>query len=338
VTGAWIRTAVLAGGLVVAGTAAAGCVDGKPLTGVNMAGAEFNSKTLPGVLNKDYVYPSAEDLNYFASRGATAIRLPFRWERAQRALMGELDATEMSAIAKVVATASQLDLCVILDAHNYATYRGEPIGSSSVPNAAFFDFWIRMGRQFPDTAHVAFGLMNEPKNLLIAQWAELAGGTVLNLRSARVENLVLVSGGRWSGVHEWFKTFSGTSNATAFATLSDPLGRTVIEAHQYVDGNYSGTTTECLPASRFDTMFERIAEWARANGQMLLLGEFGTPGTPACLEALDRLLALSSDRNVWRGWTYWAAGRWWGAYPLSIQPKAGVDTPQMSVVTRYLGR
>ncbi|WP_332674909.1 glycoside hydrolase family 5 protein [Aromatoleum sp.] len=333
----WIRSGVLACCLATAGAAAAGCLDG-PLVGVNMAGAEFNSKKLPGVMNKDYVYPPADDLAYFAQNGATAIRLPFRWERAQRTLMGELDTAEMSAIAKTVAAASQHGLCVILDAHNYATYRGKPIGSAEVPDAAYFDFWTRMGRRFPDAAQVAFGLMNEPKELLVAQWAELAQATVLNVRSAGVQNLLMVSGGRWSGVHEWSKTFSGTSNAMAFAGLTDPLGRTVIEVHQYADTYFSGTGSECHPPSRFDNMFALIADWARTNDKQLFLGEFGTPATEPCLATLDHLLSLSSDRNVWRGWTYWAAGRWWGNYALSIQPKAGVDAPQMGVVSKYLGR
>jgi len=333
----WMRGGVLACCLAMAGAAAAGCLDG-PLVGVNLAGAEFNSKKLPGVMNKDYVYPAAEDLAYFAQNGATAVRLPFRWERAQRMLMGELDSAEMSAIAKTIAAASQQGLCVILDAHNYATYRGNAIGSAEVPDVAYFDFWTRMGRRFPDADQVAFGLMNEPKELPIARWAELAQATVLSLRSAGVQNLLMVSGGRWSGVHEWSKTFSGTSNATAFAGLTDPLGRTMIEVHQYADPNFSGTGTECHPPSRFDNMFALIAQWARANDKQLFLGEFGTPATETCLATLDHLLSLTSDRNVWRGWTYWAAGRWWGNYPLSIQPKAGVDALQMGVVSRYLGR
>jgi len=41
------------------------------------------------------------------------------------------------------------------------------------------------------------------------------------------------------------------------------------------------------------------------------------------------------DGPQWRGWTYWAAGRWWGNYPMSVQPKNGEDTPQMTVLKKY---
>ena len=333
-----LRRVAIAGSFLAASTSWAGCVDVSPLTGVNMAGAEFNSKRLPGTMYKDYVYPTAQDLGYFASKGATVIRLPFRWERAQPSLMEALDAAQMSAIAKVVAAAVPLGLCVILDAHNYGTYHGKTIGSAEVPTAAFFDFWTKMAQRFPDASQVAFGLMNEPKALPIPQWAEVARGTVAALREAGADNLILVAGGRWSGVHEWFKQFSGTSNAQAFADLPDPLGRTLIEVHQYANLGYSGTTTDCLPPSHFDRMFASISDWARANGYKLFLGEFGTPGTAECLATLDRLLALGSNRDVWRGWAVWAAGRWWGSYPLSIHPKDGVDAPQMSVVPPYLGK
>ena len=34
--------------------------------------------------------------------------------------------------------------------------------------------------------------------------------------------------------------------------------------------------------------------------------------------------------------TYWAAGPWWGKYPLSLTPKGGKDAPQMKIVEKYL--
>src|SRR5574340_181881 len=63
--------------------AAASCGQDVALKGINLAGAEFNGSKLPGVLNKDYVYPKEAEFDYFASIGANVIRLPFRWERIQ---------------------------------------------------------------------------------------------------------------------------------------------------------------------------------------------------------------------------------------------------------------
>jgi endoglucanase len=38
------------------------------------------------------------------------------------------------------------------------------------------------------------------------------------------------------------------------------------------------------------------------------------------------------DHTVWRGWAYWSAGRWWGNYPLSIQPGKNPPAPQLQLL------
>ncbi|HEX5125150.1 MAG TPA: cellulase family glycosylhydrolase, partial [Rhodocyclaceae bacterium] len=91
------------------------CIDAPVLTGVNLAGAEFNADKLPGVLNKDYVYPSAADLQYFASLGINTVRLPILWERVQPKLDSPLDDAQLASIAATIALAKHLNLCVILD-------------------------------------------------------------------------------------------------------------------------------------------------------------------------------------------------------------------------------
>jgi hypothetical protein len=52
--------------------------------GVNLAGAEFGS--VPGTYGVDYTYPTSSELDYYAAKGVTLIRLPFLWERMQPAL------------------------------------------------------------------------------------------------------------------------------------------------------------------------------------------------------------------------------------------------------------
>jgi endoglucanase len=333
-----VRTVVLLWGLLAglaAPLAAASCGQDAALKGVNLAGAEFNGSKLPGVLNKDYVYPKDAQFDYFASIGANVIRLPFRWERIQPSLSGELDPAELRNLEKTVAMATSRGMCVILDVHNYGTYRGKAIGTPDVPVQAFINLWTRLAAKFSDTSVVAFGLMNEPYKLPVAQWASTAQQTVSAIRKSGAQNLILVSGGRWSGVHEWEKLKSGTSNANAFAHFQDPLKRTWIEVHQYADPYYAGIGETCVPATRFTNMFGNITRWAKTNNQRLFLGEFGTPANQACLEALDAMLAQMKDETVWRGWTYWAAGSWWGSYPLSIEPKDGRDAPQTGILKRH---
>lgn len=329
--------AALCGSLAILAVSAANaaCVQDAALKGVNLAGAEFNGRKVPGVLNKDYVYPKRAEIDYFAAFGANVIRLPFRWERIQPSLSGPLDPDELRRIEQTVALARERGMCVILDVHNYGAYHDKPIGSREVPVQAFIGLWTRLAATFGDATSVAFGLMNEPFRLPIAQWAATAQQTVDAIRASGAEHLILVSGGRWSGVHEWKKLKGGTSNANAFAYFKDPMKRTWIEVHQYADPGYSGTGRECVRPARFAQMFERLTDWAKANDQRLFLGEFGTPSNPSCLVALDAILAQMKDETVWRGWAYWAAGSWLGTYPLSTSPRNGRDAPQMGILRKY---
>lgn len=327
---------------VIAGLAtpgvAASCNQNVVLKGVNIAGAEFNGDQLPGVLSKNYIYPNSAELDYFTSIGANVIRLPFLWERIQPSLFGDLAPAELQNIAATVASAKSHGMCVILDVHNYGTYRGKAIGSAQVPVKAFVDLWIRLAAQFGDASATAFDLMNEPVNLPIDQWASVAQQTVNALRKQGAKNLILVSGGRWSGVHDWFSTAGGASNANAFAAFHDPEQRTLIEVHQYADADYSGTGQTCLPAENFNSMFNNITYWAITNHQRLFLGEFGVPPNQQCLDALGVILSHTENKDVWRGWTYWAAGQWWGSYPLSIEPQNEKETPQTAVIKNYLAK
>ena len=316
--------------------AQANCLQTGMLKGVNLAGPEFNAAAVPGAVNKDYVYPTAAEFEYFARLGMNTVRLPFLWERIQPSLLGELDPAELKRMKTALTMAQAQNMCLILDLHSYGAYRGKPIGSSDVSKAAFYDIWDKLAQAFPDAGSVAFGLSNEPYTLPIAQWAQIAQQTVLRLRKRGVSNLILVAGGRWSGLHEWDKSFDGSSNAAAFARFMDPLRRSVIEVHQYADPNFSGTGKTCVAPGQFKAMFEAANSWATAHGQQLFLGEFGTPASASCLAALDAMLARMNNSAVWRGWTYWAAGAWWGAYPLSIAPHKGEDAPQITVLKKYL--
>lgn len=332
----WRTLIVGIAGLLITTGASAVCLGEAPLRGVNLSGAEFNSRELPGEMFRDYTYPSADDYEYFAEKGANLIRLPIRWERIQHSLRGELDGSELAQIRKSVDLARANGQCLLLDLHNYAAWHGEVLGEGRVSTADLIDVWQRLARELDDPDHVALGLMNEPFRMDIADWALSAQQTVTALREQGAEHLIAVSGGRWSGVHEWFKVRTGTSNSAAFVNLDDPLDRIMLEVHQYLNEGYSGTKLDCLPPEHFDSMFQNISNWARENGYQLFLGEFGSPRRQECLASLDRILQLTSDPDIWRGWAYWAAGAWWGDYFLTIHPIHGKDRPQMEVLEPFL--
>jgi endoglucanase len=288
------------------GSAQAACLEAT-LKGVNLAGAEFASERLPGTLGTDYAYPAKADLAYFRAVGMNTVRLPFRWERVQHALLGPLDAAELAQLRQVVRWAQALNLCIVLDMHNYGTYRGQPVGSSQVSVAAFTDAWLRLAAELSDPGTVVLGLMNEPAGMRARLWLQAAQATVLALRQAGARQWVLVGSGRWSGAHEWETRFDGVSAAEAMAGWVDPLHRMAM-----------------------------LKRWSQAHGLRFFMGEFGGADSPACLADLRVLLESMQDASVWLGWTYWAAGSRWGNYPFSVHPGPGAPAAQLLLLREFV--
>ena len=140
------------------------------------------SQSNAGMYGKDYWYTGdvqhpdtgRNTFEYMASRGYTVVRIPFRWERIQPTLSGNLSSTELARLRNCVRAAGSAGLKVILDVHNYAGYylasrpaRGGSgdykIGSSQLPVRHFEDLWHRLSNNFKsDPNVVAYDLMNEP--------------------------------------------------------------------------------------------------------------------------------------------------------------------------------
>lgn len=301
--------------LVISGHAA--CLDRDRLTGVNLVGAEFRPTQLPGQYGKDYIYPLRENLAFFALAGAGLIRLPVRWERVQPEPGGPLDAAELARIAQVLSWARQLDLCLLLDLHNFGKYRDRVVGSEALTEAMLLDVWVKLATLLGDPDYLMIGLMNEPAAVAPELWPGIAQRSLLGLRESGVSNFVLLSSACWSGAHEFLKPFAGESSAQRFAAFRDPLDRYAIELHQYADADYSGRASSCISADRLRATLQQAEEWAVAWQQRLFLGEFGVADSPECMAALSALLEGMKNR-AWLGWSYWAAGRWLGRYPYAL--------------------
>jgi len=320
----------------------AGHAAGLEFAGVNLAGAEFGEGSLPGNYGQHYIYPNQSEVDYFKSRGMNVVRLCFRWERLQQSLNTNLDATELSRLHGFVSPTTAKGVHVVLDPHNYARYYGNIVGSGSVPISAFSNFWWRVADIYRTNDHVIFGLMNEPHDMVTETWRDAAQAAINAIRAAGAGNLILVPGNGWDGAHSWLQNWYGTPNGTAMLAITDPGDNFAFEAHQYLDSDSSGTSATIVSSTIGAERLMAFTEWCRSNNRRGFLGEFAvansTIGAGIGDEAISNMLAyVEQNADVWLGWTWWAAGPWWGNYMFSLEPTSNytVDQPAMGVLKNF---
>jgi endoglucanase len=307
--------------------------------GINLpSGAFGDDSRRPGVYGKDYIYPSPDDLDYYAKKGFAVVRLPYRWERLQQSLFGNLDSAELSRIKNVVAAAGARNMRVILSPHNFGRYPINGletlIGTRAVPIEAFADFSHKVATAFAgNDAIYGLSLMNEPHDS-DGMWKETAQAGLDAIRSADSDRLVLAPGDQWSAAYKW-------RDYNEDFLLNDPMSRVMYEAHQYFDADNTGTYKlgYALSGATPDRGVERLrpfVDWLKQHGQRAILTEFGVPNDdPRWFELLRRSLVYLAREKI--PWTYWAGGPWLENYPLSVEPKGGVEAPVMGVLTQHYG-
>jgi endoglucanase len=306
--------------------------------GVNLAGAEFG-ENMPGIFGQDYTYPTANELDYYQSKGLKLVRLPFKWERIQHNLNGSLDADELLRIKTFVQSAADRNMVVILDLHNYCRYKlnntEEIIGSNNLTIENITDLWSKLSLEFNNTPNIwGYGIMNEPHDLLSnASLFEIAQSIINGIRIGDQNTKIIVGGDSWSSAERWMEYSANLKD------LSDASNNLIFEAHVYFDQDGSGTYNQDYDSDGAypDIGIVRVTpflDWLETNNLNGFIGEYGVPNDDSrWLTVLDNFLN-HLHQNCING-TYWAGGPWWGVYPLSIEPNNGNDSPQMSIVENY---
>lgn len=301
--------------------------------GVNLCGAEFGETVIPGDAGTHYTWNSEASYRYFASKGLPLIRLPVLWERLQPECYGALDAGYLAGLLDNLAWAGAAGCRVIVDLHNFGRYRGRPAGAAELA-----DLWVRLAAELAAAPAIhGWGLMNEPHDLGPVDWKQVSQLALSAIRAAGDTRLVLVPGDGWSSARRWPELRGPTG------WIDDPADNFAYEAHLYCDhdgsGRYRRSYDEELArdpalALRGPARLEPFAAWCHANGVRGYLGEYGVPDDdPRWNQVLENLLA-ALDAWGFDG-TCWAAGEWWGAYRLSVQPSDGADRPQMAVLAAH---
>lgn len=308
--------------------------------GVNLACAEFDESNMPGEYGKHYTYPTEKELDYFNSKGLKLIRLPFKWERMQHDLSGELDSAELARFKRFVSAAQERDMYIITDLHNYGRryVNGVKtiIGTNGLTVEHYADFWKKFAVELKGYTNIyGHGLMNEPYDLSDnVIWFEMAQAAINAIREVDTEKTIIVGGDDWSSAERW------KERSDTLKYLTDPSDNLMFEAHVYFDidasGSYKSSYEEenCHPLKGVERVTP-FADWLKENGFRGLVGEYGVPANDErWLETMDNFLQFLQAEGITA--TYWAAGPWWGGYKLSLQPKDGQDKPQMRIVEKYL--
>ena len=297
------------------------------LTGVALADGAFNSKG--SRLNFDYTYPTAKQMDYFVAKGFHTFRIPLIARRILSENESVRETVDWRIIAGLIQHAALSDSSVIIDLHQFGSMPSGLVGQDPVSTDGFVAFWRIVAERLKTKPNVIFGLMNEPNKQSASEWLPAANAAIQAIRQAGAKQLILVPGSYWDGAGNWTRT----DNATVMLAVEDPERNFAYEVHQYLDGNSSGTSKDVVSGSGA-TRLAAFTAWARAHHVRGFLGEFGFAATPAAMkEGADLLAHMKTNRDVWLGWTYWAAGAWWGTYMFSVEPnKDGSDKPQMAVL------
>lgn len=330
--------------LVLVASCVTGALAALPLKGMSQACADFGEGNLPGVMDKDYTWPNPDSIQHFAQLGFGAVRLPFRWERLQQTKNSDFDTEYFEGLQKTVSTIVDAGGVAILDPHNYARYFGEIIGAegSSVSVDNFLDFWTRLAGHYKDEPNVAFAIMNEPNTMSTQLWADTAQAAIKAIRDAGATQLVLVPGNGWTGAHSWTENWydsdGSLSNANAFANFVDPGSNFAFEMHQYLDADASGGDPACPSETSGLEGLQQATPWLKEHGFRAFLGEFSTGDSSLCETAIGNMLDhMDKNSEQWMGWTWWAAGPWWGDGAFSIeQHDDGTDKAQVAWLLPHL--
>jgi endoglucanase len=334
--------------------------------GVNLSGAEFGDVkqyggSLPGTYGSQFIYPNNTEVNYYQSRGMNIIRLPFRWERLQLTNNAAFNSAESNRLVSFVSYASSQGMYVILDPHNFQRYWPDistyttmqsgsvgVIGNSVVPDSAFSNFWYGIANisSFKNNPYVVFGLMNEPNAVSETQMVASENAAIAGIRATGATNMIFVPGNRWTGAWTWSNSdANGAANSVAMLGIVDPGSNFCYEVHQYLDSDGSGTMTNIVSVDIGWQRLTNFTAWARANNVKGFLGEYAVPrlaigsGQPGGLALTNMLSYISTNSDVWLGWTYWGGGPWWGSTPTFLiepaNPGNPTDQPTMSIIKQF---
>ena len=274
--------------------------------GVNVSGPEFQ--------NAMYTDGSYKGYQYFHSKGLTMIRIPFKWERLQPTLLGDLDSEQLNTYTNMIVSAEKAGESVIIEPHNFAQYNGKALTAADQNN--FSDLWDKLAQKFKNNTGVwGYELMNEPHDIPgdCQTWQTLSQSAITAIRKTDTTHYILVPGYSWQSALDWQNASDCLKN------LQDPADKLIYSAHEYFDEDKSGTyKSPCTDTTIGVTRAQPFLTWLAKNNKIGMFTEYGIPQDACWQTTLTQFMnTIYTNPNIIGG-IYWAAGPFWGDYPLSV--------------------
>jgi len=259
-----------------------------------------------------------DHLNAIAAGGFDGVRVPVRWDRADVQGVGNLPLGLMSRVIDVCAEALNAGLKVQLDLHHYDAFIAA--GPQSPHRAHFLAVWRRIAATFSAASdQLIFEPLNEPNGPLWTAQAlrELQAEVVAIIRESNPDRLIVLGPGNWQ-------------NIDALRDWRPPEGENIaVSVHYYEPHAFTHQGAEWLGADapRFDREWgtpadvaavtahiARAADWGRAHGFAMQLGEFGVNARVPLVQraAWTRAVREACDAHG-MGWCVWDFA---GAFPV----------------------
>ncbi|OCH97040.1 hypothetical protein A8135_05245 [Legionella jamestowniensis] len=350
--------------------------------GFNLSGLEFGKVIDPVVIpnlseaESSGNFSDLKDTQTFINMGMNTVRLPVSWGYLQLDGPGEGSlnlAYYNNYIRPLLQSLTQAKVYTIVDLHTYMRYSkfGEqysgcgqsgpcPDGTLVLNDKAYQSVWNQLATLIQmDSAinkeYILLDLINEPVGVPDDKVFTIQASLIKAIRSHGFNGYILIEGNSWSGLHSW-TTYEWTgqdgqqySNASLFtrenfakAGIND-LSKLLINVHQYLDNDYSGTHDNCLQdLSTIGTdgfNLDAFASYLQENRLKAIVTEFGTgKDAGSCTAPLRQFMQYLQDNSAkekdygFAGWTIWSTGHGWGGYNLRVQP----DSYQTDILREFL--
>ena len=310
--------------------------DGVAFRGVAISGAEAGSDV-------SYAFQGMPDLqtdmSYYVEKGMNTIRFPIKWSYITDSISDDSPSPSgqqyLDAIRNSIEEMLANDINVILDFHSYMRFApGTYAGNSNeiATEQDMYNIWSiisnelkEVANQYPD--QLMFELANEPYSMATQQVLDNHNSAIQAVRDAGIDNMVVLDGNSWSGLHSWNKVGSATdgkTNAEVFIpeNIIDPANNYSIAVHQYVDWNGSGGSPTGQELSSFINYahFDEFMAWVHEHNVKVMLGEFGGGDEANSMADVNYLLQqveanpYVEGEGGFIGWAAWVGGHTWAQH------------------------